>query len=249
MDLGLTGMVAIVTGASRGLGREAALSLAAEGVSVLAAARSNTELDELERMSEGQIRAVHCDMRDRTAVTELPARAIETFGRVDIIVNNAGIAPAALFNEQDFAIWDEVFAVNVHAPALLARAAGPIFLQQRSGKVINIASTSGILGKASLVAYSASKGALIQFTKALSAEWAPHGIQVNVIAPGAFVTDAQAYVTNNPDIRVRRIRKIPAGRMAEPAEIGSLVCYLASPRSNFVSGAVYVIDGGETAKQ
>src|ERR1700737_1006371 len=159
MDFGLAGMVAIVTGASRGLGREAALSLASEGVNVLGVARSFGDLIELERLSEGRIRAERCDLRDRTLVAALPSHAIDLFGRLDIIVNNAGVAPARVFLEQDFEQWDEIFAVNVDSP-------------------------SGILGKATLVAYSASKGALIQFTKALAAEWAPRGIQVNAIAPG-----------------------------------------------------------------
>src|ERR1700730_634014 len=249
MDFGLAGMVAIVTGASRGLGREAALSLASEGVNVLGVARSFGDLIELERLSEGRIRAERCDLRDRTLVAALPRHAIELFGRLDIIVNNAGVAPARVFLEQDFEQWDEIFAVNVDAAAVLTQAAGQFFIPQGAGKVINVASTSGILGKATFVAYSASKGALIQFTKALAAEWAPRGIQVNAIAPGGFVTAAQAAVLENSELRARRIRKIPARRIADPAEIGALVYYLASPRSNFVNGAVYVIDGGETSKQ
>jgi 2-deoxy-D-gluconate 3-dehydrogenase len=131
---------------------------------------------------------------------------------------------------------------------LLARACGPIMIKQRAGKIINIASISGLRGKALLVAYSASKGALIQLTKALAAEWACHEIQVNAIAPGGFITEAQAAVLNDPDMLKRRVRKIPAGRMAEKEEIGAMICYLASPRSNFVTGAVFAIDGGETAK-
>ena len=118
--------------------------------------------------------------------------------------------------------------------------------RQRLGKIINVASTSGILGKAQLVSYSASKGALVQMTKALASEWARFGIQVNAIAPGAFETDAQQAVLEDSEILKRRIRKIPAKRMGQPAEIGPLVCYLASPLSDFVTGAVNVIDGGES---
>jgi 2-deoxy-D-gluconate 3-dehydrogenase len=139
-------------------------------------------------------------------------------------------------------------AVNVKAPATLTRIAGKHLVAQGSGKIINIASTSGILGKAMLVTYSASKGALVQLTKALSAEWASKGVQVNAIAPGAFATDAQRAVLDSPDILERRLRKIPVRRMGESDEIGPLICYLASNKSDFVTGGIFVIDGGESCK-
>ncbi len=163
-------------------------------------------------------------------------------------MNNAGIAPAGPFLEQDPAIWDRVMTINATAPAVLSRAAGKHLVAQGSGKIINIASTSGILGKAMLVAYSASKGALLQFTKALAAEWGKTGVQVNAIAPGAFETDAQAAVLESPDILKRRLGKIPVRRMGDVEEIGPLICYLASARSNFVTGSVFVVDGGESSK-
>ena len=130
-------------------------------------------------------------MKDIEAVKSLPAQAIEAFGRLDIVVNNAGIAPAGNFLEQDDSVWEDVFAINVTAPALLAKVAGRHMVEQGSGKIINIASTSGILGKPLLVAYSSSKGAVLQMTKALAGELARKGVQVNAIAPGAFATDAQ----------------------------------------------------------
>ena len=248
LDLELEGQVAIVTGASRGLGQAAALALAEQGVRVLAVARSLEGLKNLEKTMPGKILAARCDMMDLDAVGKLPTQAIEAFGRLDIVVNNAGIAPAGFFLEQDVQVWDEVMAVNVKAPAALAKAAGMHFVAQGTGKVINIASTSGILGKAMLVAYSASKGALIQFTKALAAEWAKKGVQVNAIAPGAFETDAQRAVLESPDLLKRRLGKIPARRMGEIDEIGPLICYLSSRKSDFVSGAVFVVDGGESCK-
>ncbi len=248
IDLQLEEHVAIVTGASRGLGQAAVLALAEQGVRVLAVARSLDELKKLETLAPGSVRARQCDMKDTQAVAKLPDQAIETFGRLDIVVNNAGIAPAGFFLEQDDQLWDDVMAVNLKAPATLARAAGRHLVAQGSGKIINIASTSGILGKAMLVAYSSSKGALLQFTKALAAEWATKGVQVNAIAPGAFETDAQRLVLDSPDILKRRLGKIPARRMGEVGEIGPLICYLASTRSNFVTGSVFVIDGGESCK-
>ena len=248
MDLQLAGKVAIVTGASRGLGRAAAEALLAEGARVLLVARSVDQLEEVHRRHPEHSAVQQCDMRDMAAVASLASAAIEAFGRLDIVVNNAGIAPAGLFHEQSQDVWDEVFDVNVRAPAVLTRAAAEHLLAQGSGKVINVASTSGIKGKPMLAAYSSSKGAVLQFTKALAGEWAKKGIQVNAIAPGAFVTDAQSAVTSSDETLTRRLRKIPAGRMGEPEEIGPLVAYLSSPLSDFITGSVAVIDGGEVSR-
>jgi 2-dehydro-3-deoxy-D-gluconate 5-dehydrogenase len=248
VNFGLDGHVAIVTGAGRGLGRAAVKALTAEGVRVLAVARSQPELESLQDELPGSVHAHACDLRDLRAVAALPNIAVEAMGRLDIVVNNAGIAPAGPFLDQRTEEWSDVIAVNLTAPAFLAREAGRLLVAQGSGKVINVASTSGITGKPLLVSYSASKGGLIQLTKALAAEWAPSGVQVNAIAPGAFETDAQRVVLDSPELLERRVRKIPAGRIAAPREIGPLVCLLASPLSAFVSGAVFVIDGGEVSK-
>lgn len=248
LDLRLNNKVAIVTGASRGLGAAAAAALVEEGARVVVTGRSTAELEALAAQYPERMRAITCDMRDMVAVASLAEQTVTAFGRIDIVVNNAGIAPAGAFLDQSVEGLEEVMAVNVIAPAVLAQAAGRYMVEQKSGKIINIASISGIRGKAVLVGYSASKGALIQLTRALSAEWARYNVQVNVVAPGGFVTEAQAAVVNDPEVLRKRVRKIPAGRMADRSEIGPMVCYLASEASDFVTGSVLVIDGGETAK-
>lgn len=248
MDMQLKDRVAIVTGASKGLGAAIAEAYAAEGMRVVAAAR---DVEKLKRLADGRedlIDVAPCDMSDREAVVALVERARTTFGRLDVVVNNAGIAPAGAFVEMGLERWQQVLDVNLLAPVALTQAAGKIFLAQGSGKVINVASTSGLRGKPVLAAYSSSKGAMLRFSEAVAGEWASSGVQVNVIAPGAFETDAQAAVVGDPETLRRRLRKIPTGRMGEPSEVGALACYLASPLSDFVTGAVYVIDGGESSK-
>jgi len=146
-------------------------------------------------------------------------------------------------------VMEETMAVNVIAPAVLSKSAAQRWIaSEKPGSVINVASTAGLNGKALLSGYSASKGAVVRLTEALAAEWARYGIRVNTIAPGAFETDAQANVINNPELLAERLKKIPARRMGAPHEIGPLAAYLVSPLSDFVTAACFVIDGGEVAK-
>ena len=248
MDLQLEGTVVLVTGASRGLGAAMALALAREGATVVAAARSEDSLAAVAAQGEGRISTVTVDMRDEESVKALVPEVISRHGRIDGLVNNAGIAPAGKFATQDPEVWKDAMAVNVIAPMLLAQAAGQHMIEQGAGRIVNIASTTGVRGKPFLVPYSTSKGAVVRFTEALAAEWAAKNVQVNCIAPGAFVTDAQKAVTESPELHAKRIAKIPAGRMADPSEIVPLTCLLVSPLSSFTTGAIFVVDGGESGK-
>lgn len=249
MDLNLKDRVYIVTGASRGLGEACVRAIAAEGGKVLAAARSREDLERIQKDCGATVAIAPCDMRDRNAVAALVDMALEKFGRLDGIVNNAGIAPAGSFESQDLTVFDEVLAVNLLAPAALAQRAGAHWIANKQpGSIVNVASTSGLKGKPILVAYSSSKGAMMRFTEALAAEWARHGIRVNTVAPGAFDTAAQSAVTGDPKTLDARLKKIPLRRMGASEELGPLVCYLLSPISSFVTGACFVIDGGEVSK-
>ncbi|WP_436698072.1 SDR family NAD(P)-dependent oxidoreductase [Nocardioides sp. BYT-33-1] len=248
MDLRLTDTVVLVTGASRGLGAAMAIELAREGAYVVAAARSKDSLAEVAARGDGRISTVEADMRDEASVQALVPEVLARHGRIDGLINNAGIAPAGKFATQDPAIWKDALAVNVVAPMLLAQAAGVRMIEQGGGRIVNVASTTGLRGKPFLVPYSTSKGAVVRFTEALAAEWAAKNVQVNCIAPGAFVTEAQKAVTESPELHAKRIAKIPAGRMADPAELVPLACLLVSPVSAFTTGATFVVDGGESGK-
>lgn len=249
MDLELDGRVGIVTGAGRGLGRAMVHALTGEGARLVAADRTVDLLEALAKeVSDDAVRPTPCDATDIAAAEALVDRALDSFGRIDFVVNNAGVAPPGELLEQDADLWRHTFEINVVSPAMLSRRAAREFVEQGSGKVNNNASISGVRGKARLAAYSASKAAMVPMSEALAAEWAGYGIQVNAIAPGAFKTAAQFGVVGDPDLLEQRIAKIPAKRMAEPEEIGPLVCYLASPASDFVTGSTFVIDGGEAGE-
>jgi 2-deoxy-D-gluconate 3-dehydrogenase len=248
MDLEISGRVAIVTGASRGLGLSSAKALACEGVKLIAAARSTGGIEELAAAHPGQVAFRAYDARDAESGAALVEAAEAEFGGLDILVNNAGIAPASPFLDDTLDNWRDTLAVNVLAPVALTQAAGPALIKRGGGKVINIASLVGVRGKARLSAYSASKGALVRFTEALAAEWARYDIQVNAIAPGAFATEAQSAVLENEDLLRKRVAKTMAKRFAEPHEMDGLLLLLASPLSRFITGATYAIDGGELAK-
>lgn len=248
MDLRLRDDVVLVTGASRGLGAEMAIALAREGAQVVAAARSRDSLEKVAAAGEGRISIVEADMGDDESIARLVPTVLERHGRIDGLINNAGIAPAGKFVDQDPDIWRQALQVNVLAPMLLAQAAGAAMIANGGGRIVNVASTTGVRGKPYLVGYSTSKGAVVRFTEALAAEWAAKNVQVNCIAPGAFRTEAQKAVTDSDDLLARRVAKIPAGRMADPEELVPLACLLVSRLSSFTTGAIFVVDGGESGK-
>lgn len=247
----LTGKVAIVTGAGRGLGRSMAEALSETGVAVTVAARSTGELDALVAEIEsrgGSALACPTDITDETAVEAMVAATVERFGRVDILVNNGGIIATSPLVDQSAEEWDAVVATNLRGTFLATRAAGRHFVAQRSGKVVNIASNFALQGVADHAAYSASKAGVIAFTRSMAVEWSRHGVQVNAIAPGYFATSMNAEVREDPDVLAKVVRAIPARRMGEPSELQPWVLLLAGPASDFMTGEVIVIDGGQSVR-
>jgi 2-deoxy-D-gluconate 3-dehydrogenase len=173
---------------------------------------------------------------------------VETFGRVDVLVNNSGIVASTPLVEQSAAEWDQVLATNLRGTYLATRAVGRHLLAQRSGKVINIASNFALQGVANHAAYCASKAGVIAFTRSMAIEWARAGIQVNAIAPGYFATPLNAELRSDADTMAKAVRAIPAGRMGEPDELKPWLLLLAGGASDFMTGEVIVIDGGQSVR-
>jgi 2-deoxy-D-gluconate 3-dehydrogenase len=243
----LSGKVALVTGASRGLGAAMAAALAAAGAEVALHASRQPPVDtEAAIATHGsRTRSFVADLADRAAAKRLVPDVISACGRLDILVNNAGICPRKPAAEHGDELWDEVIAVNLSSVFLLSRAAGAHMLQRGGGgKIINVASMLSFQGGITVPSYAASKGGVAQLTKALANEWAAHGINVNSIAPGYMATDNTSALQVDP-VRSRQIlERIPAGRWGEPADLMGAVVFLASRGSDYVNGHVLVVDGG-----
>jgi len=244
----LDGRIAIVTGVSRGLGAAASEALASAGADIVLIGRNEATLQERSKAiatSYGvQVFPLVCDMSDPERIIEAVRIVVERFGRIDILVNNAGIvrrAPACDYTLDD---WNDVLAVNLTGPFLMAREVGRAMLDQHSGKIINIASLLSFSGGLNVVAYTASKHAVAGMTRSLANEWGEHGVQVNAIAPGYFHTAATSAIQQNSE-RYESLRsRIPAGRWGEPDDLKGTVIFLASRASDYINGHVLAVDGG-----
>jgi NAD(P)-dependent dehydrogenase (short-subunit alcohol dehydrogenase family) len=190
---------------------------------------------------------VPTDVADPARVEALIGEAVRGLGRLDIVVNNCGIARPAPLAESTAADWRAVVDVNLGGVVHGCRAAAPHLIAQRSGKIINVASVLAQVGLPSYALYAATKGGVIAFTRALAVEWGRHNIQVNAIAPGWFVTDMNEAAFADPKIRERLLRDVPARRTGRLEEVGPLAVYLASPASDFMTGQTLFLDGGLSA--
>ncbi len=246
----LTGRVAIMTGAGRGLGRTMALALAAAGADLALASRTTPELDSLVEEVEALGRraiAVPTDVTSPEACEALVAAAVERLGRLDILVNNAGtnVRKSALEITPDE--YDFVLQTNLKGYFNGARAAGRRFVEQGSGKVINVSSILGSVALPNQAAYASSKGAIDQLTKVLAIEWATANVQVNGLAPTYFETDLTRPLYEDPERKAFIEERTPMGRWGQPHELAGAVIFLAGDASNFVTGQTILVDGGWTA--
>jgi NAD(P)-dependent dehydrogenase (short-subunit alcohol dehydrogenase family) len=243
----LGGRVAIVTGGSRGLGRVMAQALAEAGASVAVTARTAESAEAAAKGIPGAV-GLAVDVTKPAEVEAMVARTLEAFGRVDVLVNNAGINIRGPIEELPESAWDDVIDTNLKGPWLCCRAVARHFKSQKSGRVVNVSSMLGEVSLPDRTPYASSKGGLTLMTKTLALEWAPHGITVNALCPGPFKTEINTVLLNDPAVRAAWQARIPIGRWGEPEELGPAVVFLASEASSFMTGATLFIDGGYTAQ-
>lgn len=241
----LVNQIAVVTGAGRGIGRAIALKFGAEGADVVCLSRTveNSEKVASEVRALGRTAWAHSvDLSDASAVQAAAEKILTETGRVDILVNNAGITRDGLLMRMSEADWDSVLDTNLKGAFLLTKAFTRAFLRQRSGRIINISSISGVAGNAGQCNYAASKAALIGFTKSLAREMASRKVTVNAIAPGFIETDMTAVL--NQEIRENVLKQIPLSAFGQPDDIAQAAVYLAGPGGRYVTGQVLIVDGG-----
>ena len=242
----LAGKVALVTGASRGIGRAIALALARAGADVAVnylaneGAASQT-LEEIAKLGRTAL-AGKADVRDPQAVKALFAQILKEFGRVDILVNNAGVLKDAFVSFMKDEDWELVLGVSLKGAFHCIREASRIMMRQRGGRIINISSDAGLLGDAQRANYSAAKAGLIGLTKAVARELARSNVTVNAVAPGVIETDMIADMT--PDRREAMVKRVPLARFGKPEDVAELVVFLASDDARYITGQVLCVDGG-----
>jgi 2-dehydro-3-deoxy-D-gluconate 5-dehydrogenase len=246
----LDGRTAIVTGTSRGLGQGIAVGLAEAGADVALVHRSGgSETQERIEALGRRCVSIRADLADRTSVATIVGETVEKLGGIDILVNNAGIirrAPLVEFTEQD---WDDVMDVNVRSVFFLSQAVAKVMLDQgRGGKIVNVASLLSFQGGIRVPSYTASKSAVLGLTRLLANELAPHGINVNAIAPGYMATDNTKPLREDPVRNKAILERIPAGRWGSPEDLQGAAVFLASAASDYMHGYTIAVDGGWLAR-
>jgi NAD(P)-dependent dehydrogenase (short-subunit alcohol dehydrogenase family) len=246
----LEGKVCIVTGAGRGLGKSIALALAGAGSHLVVVSRTRAEIEqtahEISKLNRRAIPVV-ADVSASQDVGDMARRALSEFQRIDALFNNAGMAGRRLLIHETEEEWDRMMAVNLKGLFLCSKAVIPTMMAQKRGKIINTASTSGVLAEVGYVSYCVSKAGVIMFTRALALELCRHNITVNAIAPGWFKTSMTRRIHDDRERYAQVVGRIPMGRMADPEEIGPLAVFLASSASDFMTGETVFYDGGEAA--
>jgi len=243
----LEGKVAIVTGASRGLGHSMAEALAGVGADVVLVARTMQKLEELaDKINTLGRKAlpIQCDISDHNQVQKMVENAVKEMGGIDILINNAGIQISESFKDEKYEGWEKHIKVNLSSVFSTCKAVGPFMVKRRAGKVFNIASILGVRANFNSVPYCTTKAGIIQFTRALAFEWGRYKINVNAIAPGYFKTDLIEVLERYPETKRMIMEHIPFGRLGEPEELSGVVIFLSSSASDYMTGQTIFVDGG-----
>jgi glycerol dehydrogenase len=246
MEFRLDNKVALITGASRGIGKAIALMFARQGAKVAAFGLSNKVHDLAAELGDAVL-PLTVDVASEVQIEAGVKKTLEHFGRIDVLVNNAGIARLNRAEEHTNEDWDEVMNVNLRGPFLLSRAVGRIMIQQQSGRIINISSQAGVAALEEHLAYCTSKAALNHMTKVLALEWGRYGITVNAIAPTVVLTEMGKEVWGGEKGEAMK-QKIPLGRFATPEDIAAAALFLASEGANMITGETLLVDGGFTVQ-
>jgi 3-oxoacyl-[acyl-carrier protein] reductase len=242
VKIDLSGRVALVTGSTRGIGRSIADTLKECGAKVAVVGRDAAKAQEVAGAIGGEARGFACDVADTTSVAKLVEDVEKTFGSLDILVNNAGLTRDNILLRLKDEDWDAVLDANLRGAFASIRAATRGMMKRRWGRIINIASVVGIIGNKGQANYAASKAGLIGLTKSVAKEFASRNILANAVAPGFIETDMTAAMT--PEARTALSQQIPLERLGKPGDIASTVAFLASEHASYITGQVFVVDGG-----
>ena len=266
-EFGLEGKTALVTGGGRGLGKVMSLVMAEAGADVAVVARTTKEVEvtaeAIQKLGRRSL-ALTADVTDSAQVDEMVSKATRELGRIDILVNNAGLSLGAIpvvplpeppehgitwaidtgFSDEN---WNAIVQTNLYSAFYCSRAVAPQMVKRRGGKIINIASVRGLVAESYYAAYDSSKAAMKMLTKALALEWAKYNINVNGIGPGWFITELTQSRFDDPEFYKRSVTEIPLGRLTDSRDLGLLAVYLASPASDWMTGQVIYLDGGQSA--
>jgi 3-oxoacyl-[acyl-carrier protein] reductase len=241
----LSDKVALVTGASRGLGKAISLALAEEGAAIAAVARSEEALAETVaaiRAAGGIAEPFALDVADSAAADAVVEKIIARFEHIDVLVNNAGVTRDGLLMRMSAEAWDTVIDTNLKGAFNLTKPVGRLMVRQRAGRIINISSVIGLMGNAGQANYAASKAGLIGFTKSVAREFASRGITCNVVCPGFIETDMTRELSE--DLRKSLLERIPLQRLGQPEDVAGVVAFLCSPAANYITGQILTVDGG-----
>jgi NAD(P)-dependent dehydrogenase (short-subunit alcohol dehydrogenase family) len=248
VDFRLDGRVVVITGAAQGLGLAMAEALSSVGASIVIGdvqdVKAEEAADSIAKHYGNMTYALHMDVSDTSSINQAAQEILAKFGKIDILINNAGIAQRKRIEDVEERDWDRVMDINLKGVFLCSQAFGGSMIEQKRGKIINISSVVGFLGAEERISYGVSKSGVAHLTRLFASEWAKYGITVNAIAPGYLLTEMTESYFNQPDVKQKYLETVPLRRFGKPNDLSGLVVFLASDASNYITGQIFFVDGG-----